>query len=185
MQDLTAVNDHRLLSTAALLLLLSACTNDANPTAQGNGSADRLRVVTSNTGVSIATVDAEGAVVALADGAEVAVPAGALEREVEIVVRGQASGFPPVETADATEVVAFLPHGTEFAIPVTVRVPHAGSSSTNLALYTSAPNGAWEEVSGATFESGFAVAEIMHFSFFFAGEALPPDRLNPAQESLG
>lgn len=72
-----------------------------------------------------ATIGPAGGTARAGDGAEVTVPAGALSGDVPVEVRADATGAPAVPRGVAFwgPVYAFTPHGTSFAMPVTVTVP--------------------------------------------------------------
>lgn len=101
------------------------------------------------------------------DGARVIVPAGALSNDVEISVSASSSGFQPLPALAGGGVYALEPHGLEFALPVTVILPHTLNDG-EVAMWTSSPGGGWERL--ATLDRGGETSvEVTHFSFFFNG----------------
>src|SRR5690606_19048238 len=97
------------------------------------------------------------------NGAQVVIPSGALSANTEIRVEESSQGAPalPPGLTSVGPMFAFTPHGTEFAVPVTITVPY-DESATNGAtpsLYKTNAQDEWERVSGATFEGGEATAE--------------------------
>jgi len=111
------------------------------------------------------------------DGARVIIPAGALATFVQIeITRANATtpSFPPTGTSSAGFVYAFTPHGTAFAMPVTVRVPFNPAlvpSGSRARLYRADPGGRFTVVS-ATISGDFLVAEADTFSYY--GPGYPP-----------
>jgi hypothetical protein len=78
----------------------------------------------------------------------------------------------------AGESFAFLPHGTTFSKPVTVRVSFdaalaARANGKPLQLFTAAPGGTWAAVAGARVGASSVEADVMHFSFFVVGFEAP------------
>jgi len=125
----------------------------------------------SNDDTSGATLGPSGGTVAEAGGAQVEVPAGALTQSTAIAVAQSSAGAPalPAGVTAFGPMVAFTPHGTTFALPVTVTVPFdaaAVPAGTRVALYkTTAGETAWERVAGATVGANSVTAMIESFSF--------------------
>src|SRR5687768_13211815 len=71
------------------------------------------------------TIGSDGGTVGGPSGAELEIPAGALDADTEISIERPESGYPSLpETVEASgEVFAFLPHGQAFSEPVTITVP--------------------------------------------------------------
>lgn len=115
------------------------------------------------------------------NGAKVEIPAGALTTTVNIVVEQTTAGSPalPGEFSVAGSMYAFTPHGTTFAVPVTITVPYdaaavpAGVAPT---LFKTNAQGAWEPVASATFGANTVTAQLSSFSLF------QPMRPNPTVE---
>jgi len=142
--------------------------------------SDRTNLPT-HTGTAV--VSAEGAVISTG-AAEVVIPRGALAEPVEIVVQAaDPASFAEIPNAEEEQVLAFLPHGTQFLKPVTIHIPHDHVSVEGLSLFTSEPDQPWSNVAGATFTDEYAAADVTHFSFFFASptpveEIVPPPVAN-------
>lgn len=118
---------------------------------------------------------AEGGSVA-ADGVEIQVPAGALDAPVEILIDASPADAPalPAGLTARGDIVALLPHGQAFAVPVSLRIPFAGAVALDdLRLYTAEPGGDWRVVDGAVVDGDALRAEVAHFSYFLAGEGAP------------
>ncbi len=126
------------------------------------------------------TVGPAGGTVTGANGAQVVVPAGALNQNVTISITQSSTGAPalPAGHVPIGQMFAFQPHGTSFASPVTVTVPFdaaqlpAGERA--IMLKTNAAQTAWEEVSGVTISGGNASASIGGFSWIFMSRLPPP-----------
>ncbi len=120
--------------------------------------------------VTSAGIGPAGGVVASPFGAEIRVPAGALDSNVtlSISIADDAPAVPDELTA-LGDVYALTPHGQEFLKPVTIRIPFAGG--TNPELYTAPDGGSWSRVAEATANAGVMSASVEHFSFFVVVEA--------------
>lgn len=117
-----------------------------------------------------AGIGAAGGTVAIASGAKVVVPAGALSSTVVIEVAEVSSGAPalPAGVVAAGAIYAFTPHGTSFAVPAAMTVPFdparvpAGATPT---LYkTNSALTVWEPVAGATVTGSTMVGNVSGFS---------------------
>jgi hypothetical protein len=146
--------------------LLAACPAGApGPQDGGPGDAGDHALARAS-----ATVGGAGGEVALADGALVAVPAGALAADVDIAVAevGDTSiAAAPQATTVAGAAVAFTPHGQTFTVPVTIEVPYdAASSDLALLRLDDEADETWELVAGAGFAGGRASITTTHFSIY-------------------
>ena len=119
------------------------------------------------------TVGAAGGTVGGPDGARVEFPPNALAGEVTVRIAKNANGAPPLP-ADlvraAGDVYAITPHGGDFAVPATVRIPVVqlpADGAEQLLLLTAEPGDTqWRVLAGAGYESGRMVAQTQHFSYF-------------------
>jgi hypothetical protein len=102
------------------------------------------------------------------DGAQVVVPAGALDQEVTIGVAEVDTGFPDLP-GEHGPVIALTPHGQEFSRAVEIAIPSLASISSPI-LLTAPPGGDWQSVDGATLEGDHMRALVEHFSFFVVVE---------------
>lgn len=110
-----------------------------------------------------ATIGPEGGTVALGD-FELVVPAGAVSRNTLFMIRR------PVDRASRQHVFAeFMPHNVTFAVPVTVRLPLAGTTAEgegdSAVVYWDGEG--WVETSSAVIEDGARIeVQTTHLSFW-------------------
>ena len=115
-------------------------------------------------------VGAAGGTVAGPNGAKVVIPAGALATDTTILIEQTSAGSPPLPGGFSVsgQMFAFTPHGTTFAVPVTLTLPFDPASvpagSTPTLLKTNAQN-RFEQVAGATFGADSVTAQVTSFSF--------------------
>jgi hypothetical protein len=118
-------------------------------------------------------VGAAGGTVPGPDGAQVVIPAGALSGDVRINIEQSAAGAPPLPGGFTTGglMFAITPHGTTFALPVTVTLPFdpasvpVGAAPT---LYKTNAQSQWEQIPGAIFGASSVSAQVSSFSTFAA-----------------
>ena len=144
----------RVLLSSALVVSLMAC--------DGSG------------GTGPRTIGAQGGTVR-ADGVTLDVPAGALDRDVEIAVVPVAlpSGYRGI----GPDAFRFEPAGLRFEMPVTVRFD-GSSAAAGATVFWSRESAADEfEALPTRIEGGAAIAAVQHFSIGFAGwsESETPD----------
>ncbi len=157
----------RTLSVVLIVLALAACGS--------SGGTTTPPPVTSSIGASGGTVTGP-------DGAKVVIPQGALTQDTEIAITQTSNGTPalPVTATSVGVMFAFTPHGTTFAVPVTITVPFDASkvpaSTTPELLKTNAAQSAFEAVAGATVSGGTMTAQVTSFSFLqvVSSETPPP-----------
>lgn len=109
--------------------------------------------------------------------AKVEVPAGALANNTPIAIEQTTAGSPPLPAGLATlgQMFAFTPHGTTFAVPVTVTLPFnpaSVSAGRAPALFKTNAQNQWEQVANATFGATTVTAQVTSFSSFTVGEEL-------------
>ncbi|MEP7297981.1 MAG: Calx-beta domain-containing protein, partial [Burkholderiales bacterium] len=157
---------------ASACLVLTACGGGGGDDGDAGGGAPTAGTV----------VGAAVGAVAGPSGASVVIPPGALAADTTIRIEQTSNGAPvlPGGFVVAGQTFAFTPHGTTFAVPVTMTLPFdpalvpAGSKPT---LYKTNAQNQWEQVSGATVDAGKVSAQVTGFSFGTAGvERLPPLR---------
>jgi len=148
----------RVLATG-LLVALAGC---------GGGSGEEA---------DAAAEAAEGAVVGPAggtvtgpNGVTVVVPAGALASNVTIAVTQTSASAPalPGTLTGLGPMFALTPHGTTFALPVTITLPFDATSvpaGATPELYKTDAQDAWTPVAGAVFSATSVTASITSFSF--------------------
>jgi hypothetical protein len=144
----------------AVFVCSGACTsskdagssNDAGPAGTGNTNNQTV-------GTSGGTVEGSGATVT--------VPQGALANDTSISVASSKEATPSGAAA-YSPVFVFGPDGTNFAIPVTVKLPFTGDAS-KAAIFWSKADGMFEKLS-TTAAGGTATAQVSHFSKGFVGD---------------
>jgi hypothetical protein len=105
------------------------------------------------------------------DGSKVVVPAGALATNTPIAIAKSSAGAPalPAGVEAVGGMYAFTPHGTSFAVPVTVSVPfdpvQVPADATALLAKTNAARDGWEVVANASIEAGSLTGQISSFSW--------------------
>ena len=121
-------------------------------------------------------IGAAGGTVTGPSGSQVVVPAGALATSTAIVVAESGSGAPPLPTGGTPfgPIIAFTPHGTTFAVPVTIRVPFDPAkvpAGTTPVLYktTDATLSTWAVVTGATVNGSTMSGQVTGFSLATVG----------------
>jgi uncharacterized delta-60 repeat protein len=164
-------------AVAGLLIVLVACG--------GGGSEDAGIPLPAGTVVGAAGGTASGP-----GGAAVVIPAGALATALTIVIEQTAAGSPalPGGLTPLGSMFAFTPHGTGFAVPVTITVPFdpalvpAGATP---GLYkTNAAQSAFEPVPGATVVGGAMTGQVSGFSHAIVA-SLPPLTANEPRRIWG
>jgi alpha-tubulin suppressor-like RCC1 family protein len=136
-----------------------------------------------------AGIGAAGGTVNGASGAQVVVPAGALATDTPIAIEQTSVGAPALPTGFVAfgPMFAFTPHGTTFAVPVTVTIPFdparvpAGATPV---LYKTNAQGAWEVVPSATINAGTVTAQVASFSSFLIGNQPPMITQQPQDASV-
>jgi uncharacterized delta-60 repeat protein len=151
-------------AVAGLLIVLVACG--------GGGSEDTGIPPPAGT-----VVGAAGGVVAGPSGVTVEVPAGALAADLTIVIEQTSAGSPalPNGLTPLGPMFALTPHGSTFAVPVTLTLPFDPASvpagQVPVLFKTTAAN-TWEEVANATFGTATVTAKIGGFSWVQVGGLL-------------
>lgn len=114
---------------------------------------------------STAAIGPAGGVVSAGD-AEVDVPAGALSTDVAVAVGAVSAPLPlPAGYEAASLYWAFTPHGTAFAVPVSIRIEHDGGGDVVMRL-DGPLDTAWDVVGGATIGASEASFTSASFSFY-------------------
>jgi hypothetical protein len=127
-------------------------------------------------------IGAAGGTVTGPSGSTVVIPAGALTTEVRINIEQITAGAPALPSGFVAhgQMFAFTPHGTSFAVPVTMTLPFdpAGvpAGSTPVFYKTINAQTGWEEISGATFGVSSVSAQVTGFSD--ATVVIPPLQRN-------
>ncbi len=126
---------------------------------------------------TVATVGSAGATLELPGGLSLVIPPGALARDVQIGMEllpdlADAGVAAPSFFDGAPAIsIALTPHGTTFAMPITLKLPFVGDAA-NLVLMRAddARDATWEAVGPITVADGIATVRIDHFSLFTAGQ---------------
>ncbi len=119
-------------------------------------------------------IGAAGGTVTGPNGAQVVIPAGALASDVTIAVTQSSAGAPamPGSFTAFGQTYAFTPHGTTFAVPVTITVPFDPSmvpAGRTPLLYKTNAQSQWELVANATVSAGNLTAQVSSFSWTATG----------------
>lgn len=97
------------------------------------------------------------------------IPAGALSTNTEIKVEQSSAGAPtlPAGFIASGPMFAFTPHGTAFALPVTITLPFDPSlvpAGNAPVLYKTNAQNQWEQIANATFGADSVSAQVTGFS---------------------
>ncbi len=115
-------------------------------------------------------IGAAGGTVSGPNGASVVIPAGALSTEVRINIERITTGAPalPAGLTAIGPMFAFTPHGTTFALPVTMTLPFdpANVPANFSPAFLKTLNGQtqWERVASPSFGAGSVSARVTSFS---------------------
>jgi Calx-beta domain/ZU5 domain len=148
----------RFLGAIFLALMFAACGGGGG----GGGGG-------STTPASSAIIGAAGGTVTHASGAQVVIPAGALAGDTTISIEQIAASTTalPAGFSVSGQIFAFTPHGTTFAVPVTMTLPFnpalVPAGSTPQFFKTNAQF-QWEQITNATFGADTATAQVTSFS---------------------
>ena len=144
------------IALAFFLLVSSACGGGGDD----NGTSPPAGTV----------IGAAGGTVVGPSGVTVVVPAGALATNVTIAIAQTSAGalaLPGTLTASGP-MFALTPHGTTFAVPVTITLPFEPASvpaGLTPQLYKTNAQGPWEQIANAVFGATTVTAQITSFSF--------------------
>lgn len=143
---------------AGLLLALSACGGGDDDASGGTPPSPPAQ-----TGIGAA-----GGTVSGPNGSKVVIPAGALTATTPIAIEQTSAGAPPLPAGiPVGQMFALTPHGTAFAVPVTLTLPFDPASvpvGAVPALYKTNAQNQFELVANATFNAATVTAEISSFS---------------------
>lgn len=166
------------LSVKSYLLLLIFLLAIAITASCGGGSGGGGGNSGGGSGGSTSGVGPAGGTVDGAYGAQVIVPAGALASTVDIAIARESANapdFPPIDIAAVGATYEITPHGTPFALPVTVRVPFDATqvpTGTTPTLYKAEPGGEFSEIP-TTVDGNMLVAQVTDFSNFISAAGYP------------
>ena len=144
----------------SLALALSACG--------GGGDSDQND--SGDTQPPQSGIGAAGGTVTGPNGSKVEIPSGALAAVTQIAVDQTSATAPPLPAGltPIGQMFAFTPHGTTFAVPVTITMPFdpgAVPAGRTPALFKTNAQNQWVQVAGASFGGSAVTAEISSFSF--------------------
>jgi len=134
-------------------------------------------------------VGAAGGTVTGPAGAQVVIPAGALAGDTTIDIAQSSAGAPALPGGFAVfgQTFAFTPHGTSFAVPVTITVPFDPSlvpAGGTPVLYKTNAQNQWEPVANATVNAGNVTAQISSFSWVILGNRRPAIAQQPQNAAV-
>jgi uncharacterized delta-60 repeat protein len=120
------------------------------------------------------------------NGAKVVIPPGALATDTTITIEQTSAGSPPLPGGVTAfgPMFALTPHGTTFAVPVTLTVPFDPASvpaGVTPTLYkTNAAMSGFDPVPGATVDGASMTAQVTSFSLEIVGSEPPLEQIeNP------
>ncbi|WP_216320738.1 Calx-beta domain-containing protein [Deinococcus aestuarii] len=133
-----------------------------------------------------ATIGPAGGSVVGPGGAGVVIPPGALGTATAIAIEQTSAGAPPLPSGltPSGPMFAFTPHGTTFAVPVTMTLPFNPASvpaGSTPELYKTNAQNQWERVAGATFGANSVSGLVTGFSS--AQVVVPPLQRFPPSRS--
>jgi uncharacterized delta-60 repeat protein len=152
-------------------LLLSACGGGGDGDSGGSGTTN-APPPTSGIGPAGGTVNGP-------NGSKVVIPPGALAVNTPIAITQIASSTTalPAGLTRVGQMFALTPHGTTFAVPVTITVPFdpaTVAAGTTPGLYKTNAQNQWAQVANATFGASTVSGQVSSFSDLTAGTELPP-----------
>jgi hypothetical protein len=100
-------------------------------------------------------------------GATVTIPKGALTKQVEITISASEAGSPDGYVA-LSRVFKCEPSGTDFAQPVTMKMPFTDDGQPSSMFWSSGADPAFKDLGGAA-AGGTMTATVLHFSSGFVG----------------
>jgi uncharacterized delta-60 repeat protein len=141
-----------------LVLTLGACGGGDDPGGTGTGPQP--------TGTVIGPA---GGTVVGPNGATIVIPPGALAANTLIKIEESSAGAPalPAGFSARGPMFAFTPHGTTFAVPVTVTLPFDATTvpaGMSPAFYKTNAQSQWERVDNAIFSTNSVSAQVTSFS---------------------
>ncbi len=147
------------LIVMGLALALSAC---------GGGGDDQNDAA--GTQPPPSGIGAAGGTVTGPNGSKVEIPSGALAVVTQIAVDQTSAGAPPLPAGltPIGQMFAFTPHGTTFAVPVTITMPFdpgAVPAGATPALFKTNAQNQWVQVANAAFGASSVTGQVSSFSF--------------------
>ena len=154
-------------AAVCLVLTLAACGGGGGGDGGGGGGTQQTGTV----------VGAAGGTVVGPNGAKVVIPAGALATDTTINIAQIAASTAvlPAGFSVSGQMFAFTPHGTTFAVPVTITLPFNPAlvpAGITPQFYKTNAQFQWEQIATATFGPDTATAQVTSFSD--AAVVIPP-----------
>lgn len=120
------------------------------------------------------TIGPEGGTLTHPDGAEIEIPAGALDAPVELAIVKDPADAPALSPAVLAlgSVYAITPHGTAFSQPATVRIPFDAAllaTGATADLHRAAQGAKFQPLAGATVNGNRLEADVSSLSYFVGG----------------
>ena len=170
------VSTTQLTAAVPASALVSAGSLAVQVANSGAGASNPLSLVVSAAAPPSTGIGPQGGTVSGPGGAQLIVPAGALASNIDLAIARDSSNAPDFSPGDigvAGSVFEITPHGSTFAVPVTVRIPFDASqvpADAALKLYKAEVGGGFAEIS-ATRDGNMLVAEVSHLSWFIPAYA--------------
>lgn len=115
-----------------------------------------------------ATIGPEGGEIVV-DGATVTFPAGALTEPTQITIAASDAAA-PAEFVALSKVFECSPSGTDFAMPVTMRMPFSDDGAGSVTMFWSTgADPSFKDIGGRSEDGKTMVATVRHFSSGFVG----------------
>lgn len=159
---MNGINNVKRIGALLFVLALAACGGSDDGGSDGGSSPGSPPVGT--------VIGAAGGTVLGPHGTKVVIPPGALTADTKIAITQTSASAPTLPSGLSTfgQMFAFTPHGTTFAVPVTVTLPFALASvpaGVTPSLYKTTAQNQWARIINAAFSADTVTAEVTSFSF--------------------
>ncbi len=168
--------------TLLLLLTLGACGGSGDGDGGGGGGGGGAPP-------GSAVIGPAGGTVIGPNGASVVIPPGALAANTTISIAQTSAGLPtlPAGIVPFGPMFAFTPHGTSFAVPVTITLPFdpaaVPAGGAPVSYKTNPAMTGWAEVAGATISGATITVPVTSFSGLLAASKPPLEKVGPAERN--
>lgn len=146
----------RFASLALLASVATACSSSSS----GSSSGAEAASVTQTIGAAGGTIQVGGAVVTF--------PKGAVAADTSVTISAESSV--PAGFVTLSKVFRCEPSGTNFAVPVEMRMPFVDDGKGGTLFWSSGADPAFKDL-GGRIEGTTVVATVQHFSSGFVGRA--------------